>query len=391
MKILALTWKHPLDPTAGGAERYLVEVCRRWGDAGNEVTILGPRLPAHPEFGTDSLPWGLPYVGMGSRLGVFPAARRYLRTKGYLYDRVLETVSTRPFAAHRIVGDKAVALYHQTAEDVWQMEFPLPLALVGRHLLEPHWIRQMRAARVVSNSPSTASALARFGVACEAVVPPGCDVPVAVAARTSPASQPRLLWVGRMVRTKRPQDAVAAHAMIRVRFPSASLDMVGSGYLQPRIEAAKPYGVTIHGRVTDEDKLALLARADAVLLPGTREGWGIVAMEAAAHGVPVVAYDIPGLRDAVIDGVTGIVVPPNPTALGLAAASLLADSDRWHRLSRAARQRAQELSWDRAARHLLSALSQSAAPADRSPASGARPASFGPTAGRNPPCRYTTV
>lgn len=356
MRILALTWKHPLDHTAGGAERYLVEVCRRWVSAGHEVTIFGPRLPAHLELPEDYLGLGLPYVGKGSRLGVFNAARRYLRANGHLYDRVLETVSTRPFAAHRIVGDKAVALYHQTAEEVWALEYPPPISLLGRYVLEPAWVRSMVTARVVAVSPSTAAALARFAVRCEAVVPPGCDAPRELTTRTGPSLAPKLLWIGRMVRAKRPQDALSAHVMIRQHFHAASLDMVGSGYLEGKLKSRQAGGVSFHGRVSEETKAALMRAADVLLLPGTREGWGIVAIEAAAFGIPAVAFDVPGLRDAVVDGVTGVVVPPSATALGQATISLLGDTCRWHRLSNSARRRAAAFSWDRAARDLLSTL-----------------------------------
>lgn len=360
MRVLALTWKHPLDATAGGAERYLVEVCSRWARAGHEVTIFGPREPGASK-GRDGCDLGvLRYIGEGSRLTVFRAARHYLHANGYLYDRVLETVSTRPFAAHRVVGDKAVALYHQTAEEVWNLEFPLPVALMGRHVVEPLWIRGMRSARVVANSPSTAAALARFGVQVHATIPPGCDFPAKTTPRTGPNWPPRLLWIGRMVRTKRPDEAIAAFARVRELIPRATLDLVGGGYLESPIPVRHLSGVTFHGFVPEVVKTTMLSQADLLLLPGTREGWGIVAMEAASYGVPVVAYDIAGLRDAVLDGVTGVVVAPNPNALGSAAASLLQDPNRWHQLSEAGRQRARQFTWDLVAQDLLRAITRPA-------------------------------
>ena len=356
MRILALTWKHPLDPTAGGAERYLLEVCTRWVKAGHQVTIFGPYQPRVPQ-GPQGLPQdSLPYVGRGSRLTVFRAARRYLDANGHLYDRVLETVSTRPFAAHRLVGDKAVALYHQTAEEVWNLEFPLPIALLGRHVLEPLWIRQMRSAQVVANSPSTAAAVKRFGLKCLAVVRPGCDVPEAVRVHPASSSSPKLLWIGRLVRTKRPEDAISALALIRNQFPSATLHMVGDGYLRAQLSARMRPGVTIHGLLSEPEKRSLLAHADLLLLPGTREGWGIVAMEAAAYGVPVIAYDVAGLRDAVVDGVTGVLVPPSSQALAAAACQVISDPPLWRRLSASARERAVTFSWDRCAQDLLECL-----------------------------------
>ncbi len=359
--MLILNWKSPADPTAGGAERYVLEVATRWADEGHEVTIFGPRDGASPTALLDSRP-NLHYVGAGSRLTVFRAADRYLRRSGRQFDGVLESVSTRPFAAHRFVGERAVALYHQTAEEVWAMEYPFPINWIGRTMLEPTWIRRLVNSRVVANSPSTAAALARYGVSVEAIVPPGCDPPQIGDVRTAPGTAPRILWMGRLVRTKRPEDAVAAFQQVREVLPAATLDLIGGGYLEAPIRAQHHPGVTVHGFVPEAVKMSLLSRADLLLLPGTREGWGIVAMEAASYGVPVVAYDIPGLRDAVVDGVTGMVVPANPEALGSAAVGLLTEPDRWRQLSRAAQERAHEFNWDRVAKDLLNALGRTIRP-----------------------------
>jgi len=181
----------------------------------------------------------------------------------------------------------------------------------------------------------------------------------------APSATPRLIWLGRLVRTKRPEDAIAAFGRVREVIPGSTLDLVGGGYLEQGIRVKHHPGVTVHGFVDETMKAALLSRADLLLLPGTREGWGIVAMEAASYGVPVVAYDIPGVRDAVLDGATGMVVQANPDALGSASASLLQDADRWRQLSEAAKLRVQEFTWDRVAQDLLSALSQPTRPGVR--------------------------
>lgn len=362
MRILILSWKDPLDPVAGGAERYLLEVASRWVASGHQVTILGPRRRELPPQGAGTGDNGIRYLGVGSRLTVFRAAHRYLRHCGHRFDRVLESVSTRPFAAHRIVGNRAIALYHQTAEEVWRMEFPFPMSWVGEHVLEPQWVRRMRHARVVAVSSSTAAALRRFDVDTEAVIPPGCEPTGAAEKRVAPSAAPRLVWVGRLVRTKRPDDAIAAFARVREIIHGATLDLVGGGYLETHIRGEHHSGVTVHGFVPEVVKTSVLSQSDLLLLPGTREGWGIVALEAAAYGVPAVAYDIPGLRDAVLDGVTGMVVPSNPAAMGSAAASLLQDPDRWGQFSWAAQQRAREFTWDRVAQDLLCALRQPSGP-----------------------------
>jgi glycosyltransferase involved in cell wall biosynthesis len=244
----------------------------------------------------------------------------------------------------------------QTAEEVWRMEFPFPVSWLGQHVLEPWWIRRMRHARVVAISPSTAAALRRYGVDTETVIPPGCEPPQVTRKLVAPSAAPRLIWIGRLVRTKLPEDAIAAFKRVREVMPGATLDLVGGGYLEADIQGQHHPGVTVHGFVDETVKASLLSEADLFLLPGTREGWGIVAMEAASYGVPVVAYDIPGLRDVVLGGVTGVLVPAGEEALGSAAASLLLDPDRWMQISEAARKRAKEFTWDRSARELLTSM-----------------------------------
>ena len=75
-----------------------------------------------------------------------------------------------------------------------------------------------------------------------------------------------------------------------------------------------------------------------------QEGFGIVFLEAAAAGVPQIAGDSGGAAEAVLDGVTGLVVerPEDPGAVAEALRSLLADPARRRRMGRAARARVQE-------------------------------------------------
>lgn len=349
MRIAILNWKDPLDAAAGGAERYVERVARIWAASGHAVTLVVPCPAGRPDREILS---GVEYLRVGTRRSIFRQARRYLRRHGSAYDLVLESVSTRPFFAHRVVGTKATAFYHQVADDVWPQEFPFPVSLLGRHVLEPRWIRGMRTARVVVNSPSTAADVGKRGVPVAGIVSPGTDGPASIVERRL-GEPPRLVYIGRLHRTKRPGDAVQAFSILAREHPGASLDVVGGGYLLDELRRSAPPGVTVHGYVSEEEKARLLHRADLLLVPGTREGWGIVVLEAAAHGVPAVAYDIPGLRDAVVDGVTGVLTKPTPEALAAAASAVLRSPARWSAFRRAARERALHFTWERAAAALL--------------------------------------
>src|SRR6185436_7411103 len=101
-----------------------------------------------------------------------------------------------------------------------------------------------------------------------------------------------------------------------------------------------------------DELLRLYERAAVVACPLHREGFGIACAEAMAHGRPVVASNVGGLRDLVVDGETGVLVPPGDVAaLRAALERLLADPELRLRLGAAARERARsEFSWDRAVR-----------------------------------------
>ena len=104
-------------------------------------------------------------------------------------------------------------------------------------------------------------------------------------------------------------------------------------------------------------------RAAVVVVPSRREGYGVVAREAMAWGRPVVASAVGGLRDAVEDGVTGLLVPPRDVAaLRGALERLLGDAALRARLGAAAREKARrELSLDAATDRLLAAYEEALA------------------------------
>src|SRR6202021_4248630 len=111
-----------------------------------------------------------------------------------------------------------------------------------------------------------------------------------------------------------------------------------------RVEQARKYKVpkATHfvGRLDHEDLRAALHRADAAVLPSHYEPFGLVALEAAAAGTPLVTSNIGGLGEAVINGQTGVSCPPRDVAaLASAVRTVLDDPDAAQRRARAARER----------------------------------------------------
>ena len=117
--------------------------------------------------------------------------------------------------------------------------------------------------------------------------------------------------------------------------------------------------VDLAGRCDDDELVRHYRSAWMLVSASAHEGWGMSITEAAACRTPSVVTDIAGHRDAVVDGVTGLVVP-SPAALAPAIVDLVTDDARRARLGVAARERAERLTWERTATELMRLLAAQA-------------------------------
>lgn len=201
-----------------------------------------------------------------------------------------------------------------------------------------------RAAGVVAVSSSIADSVRTLGARQVQVIPNGIDVPPAVGAEAEP---PYVLFAGRLSIEKGVLELVDAARGL-------PLVVVGDGPLRRRVPQAR-------GFVARDELVRLLDQAAVVVCPSRREGFGMACLEAMAHGKPVVATDVGGLRDLVVDGETGIVVPPrNTSALRAAIELLLGNADLRARLGAAGHQRAFAFDWTRVIPRLLAMYEQTA-------------------------------
>ena len=150
---------------------------------------------------------------------------------------------------------------------------------------------------------------------------------------------------------KRVELALATLARLRRQMPDLRLSVVGRGWWDDELhKVAADLGVTdavdFHGFVPDEVKHELLGRSWVSLVPSLKEGWGLSVIEAAAHGVPSVAFaHAGGVAESVVDGVTGYVVDTDAAFIE-AADRLLREPDLRQRLGANARAHAARFTWD---------------------------------------------
>lgn len=356
MRILLLNWQDRHNPLAGGAEIHLHEIFRRLAERGHEITMLVSGWPgALAQEQVD----GMQVYRVGRRytfgLHAPRAGRQLLARKRY--DVVVEALNKVPIFAPAWAGVPTVLVVHHLFGTSAFQEAAAPVA-AATWLLERPIPRVYRGVPTQAISHSTADDLVARGLRRSdiRVIHPGVDLafytPPPEPRRTA---EPTFLYLGRLKRYKGVEIILEALARLRERGCAARLAVAGRGTREPHLRRlAARLGVADRvdflGFVTEEQKRELLRTAWANVLVSPKEGWGMINIEAAACGTPTVASDAPGLRESVLHGRTGLLVPyGDPQALADALQSLARDPARVEALGQEALRFAARFSWDAAA------------------------------------------
>jgi glycosyltransferase involved in cell wall biosynthesis len=329
MRILVLTTSYPRGPedVAGVFIRDAVEHVRK---AGIDVRVVSPASFRH---------FGLAYGhGIAGNLREKPWLALLLPLFLIAYARAARRAARAVDLVHAHWLPSALPAL-ATGEPFVVQVWGTDVELARRVPWLARWLLR-RARLVLCPSGALADAVRGLGARDVRVVPSGVTIPADVA---EPDDPPHVLYVGRLSEEKGVSEFLdATEGMPRV--------VVGDGPLRDGVPDAV-------GFVPPSELGPYYERASVVVCPSRREGYGVVAREAMAHGRPVVASAVGGLADAVEDGVTGVLVPPRDVgALRAAIEQLLDDADLRRRLGAAGRELARvEFSGDAATQATLSA------------------------------------
>ncbi len=357
MNILVLNWLDPDNPQAGGAEVHLFEIFRRLVQWGHSVTLLCSGWPGASATADIA---GIEVHRTGGRHTLSVAAPRYYRhhLRHRDFDVVVEDLNKVPFFSPGWVDAPIALLVHHLFGTTAFREASLPVA-AATCLLEMPIPRVFRDIPTAAVSASTARDLVHRGVPEHLIeiIPNGVDLEDLTPGRPEDRfEEPTLLYLGRLKRYKRVDLVMRAAAMLVERGVPCRLLVAGQGDHRERLEALRTTlgledRVEFLGFVPHERKIELLRRSWIHVLTSPKEGWGIANLEAAACGTPTVASDSPGLRDSVVDGRTGYLVPHGDLG-GLAdrIAQLLEDQELCARMGAQGREFSEQFSWDASAR-----------------------------------------
>lgn len=370
-RLLALNWRWIDHPEAGGAELNLFEQASRWNQLGYDVTVVcakgvrGERAPGNPPAD------GVTVKRMGGRFTVYLRAALHLLRHGREYDAILDVTNGIPFFAPLFTRTPVALLVHHVTGPQWFSEFSRPMATIGS-LLERYVVPLVyRSSPVIAVSPTTRDELVKTGFRTDRVeiVYNGVDLDALVGGWDQPGQDTavedispdgRIVYVGRIKRYKRLDLLIRAFATIRSEFPGLRLDIGGDGDARPSLAALVDSldlgdAVVIHGYLDEAAKVRLLSRATVFATPSLQEGWGLSVIEANAVGCPAVAYDVPGLRNAIMHDETGLLAADD-AGFSAAIADLIRQPALRARLSEGASAWARRFDWDTCAQSTLRIL-----------------------------------
>lgn len=364
MKILILNWQDISNPLAGGAEVHLHEVFSRIAAMGHEVTLfcsMYPGAAASEEMN------GIQVIREGGRsLFNYVVMKKYFSTFRHQgYDLIVDDMNKIPFYTPLYVKEPLLGVTHHLFGTSIFKEVNAGAASYV-YLAEAAALPMYKKIRFIVGSPSThrelltrgfdpkRTHLIHYGVAHKVFRELGI-----------PKSRTPLVGaVGRLKKYKSFDHLLEAFVDVRSDIPDARCVIVGDGDDKPRLEQiAASLGVsdavTFAGFVSEEEKVRLLNQMHVAINTSAKEGWGLTVIEANACGTPTVSSDVQGLRDAVVDGETGLLYEyGNRLELAEKISLVLRDEHLRTQLTEAALARSKEFDWDTAARLTMEVIDQ---------------------------------
>jgi glycogen(starch) synthase len=355
-RLRILFWNQSFLPTIGGVEAFTARLAGKLIARGHDALVIADRYPGDlPE--TDELD-GIPV----RRLGFFEALtmrgsdpRAALRAHGDILAAVSALKRTfRPDVVHVNLADASPFFHLRTiaahpCPTVVTLQAALSRRATDSQSVTASLLRQ--STRIVAISRAAAANLVAHTDQAPAeidIIAPG--IPVAEFAPTRPPAAspiPTVAFLGRLVPEKGAQTAIEAVGELA---GAARLRVIGDGPERPRLQAlvrARDWQhlISFEGAVDDAERCNILSESFALIVPSRHEElFGMVAVEGALCGLPVVASAKGGLQEIVEPGVTGYLAPPDDaSAFACHLRSLLADPGGARRMGAAGRAKARAL------------------------------------------------
>jgi len=357
MNILILSWRGIGHPKAGGAEVVTFEHAKGWVKAGHKVTLFTSFYKGAQVL--DEID-GIKIIRSGGEaLGVkFRAALYFLSGAHEKFDLVVDEFHGLPFLTPLYIRSRKLAFIHEVAKEVWRLNpWPKPFNLIPWIIgssLEPLLFKLFyKNTPFITVSDSTKKDLMEWGIKNKKinVINNGVN---SKKIKVIKEDKKTAIFLGALALDKGFPDAVTTFNHIHKKVGNNfQYWVVGKGdkeIVQQQKNVINKLGlqksIKFWGFVDEDKKFELLSRAHILINPSIREGWGLVVIEAATVGTPTVGYNVPGLRDSIVNRKTGILVNDRtPEHLGDEIIKVLGDKGKYKKMSKNAIAWSKKFSW----------------------------------------------
>lgn len=360
MKILAINWQDLSNPQAGGAEVHLEEILKRVADRGHQVTLFCSSYPQAKKMERIN---GIEIIRKGSRYNFNLVVSKNIQSLIALKkpDLIIEDINKIPFYTPLFQNlPTLVVIPHLFAHSVFkEINFILGLYIFLSEKPIPQIYKDKKFMVI---SESTKFDLTRRKIPEKDIYVVKCGIDHSLYSpgpETKKNDPPLAVYVGRLKKYKTIDCVLRALPLVFEKIPEAELIIVGDGDYAPELKRlTRQLGletkVKFTGFVSQKEKVNWFRKAWVAVYPSSKEGWGLTNIEANACGTPVLASDVPGLRDSVVAGETGFLFEyGSKEKLAELMIKMMSDSSLREKLSRGGLRWAKGFSWEKAADQAL--------------------------------------
>ncbi len=357
LRILIFNWRDLRHKWAGGAEVYLHELSKRWVEDGHRVTIFSGNDGHSSRFERVD---GVSVVRRGGFYLVYLWAFLYyfFRLRGR-YDVIIDSENGLPFFTPIYAREPVILLIHHVHQEVFRKSLIPPFSWLAQFLEKRIMPLVYRKTEVITVSPSSKADIISHKLTKKVphIIYNGVNLSTYIPSKK--AKNPSVLYLGRLTTAKSIHTLLRAVEQLKIEIPNIECLIAGDGPARKQLEKLANQlkikdNLKFLGKVSEEEKIKLYQKAWVFVNPSLIEGWGITTIEANACGTPVVASNVPGLRDAVSDTNSGILVPYGQVSgFVIAISAILKDSKLRTKLSLGAISWAQKFDWHNSAKKSL--------------------------------------
>jgi glycosyltransferase involved in cell wall biosynthesis len=354
LRILVLNWKDFNNPNAGGAEEYIYQIFTRLAKKGIEITLFTSCFNGANR--NDNIN-NIKIIRRGNKFTVYLLGFLFYIMNRYKYDVVIESINTVPFLTPFYVKKPIYTIIHHLGgKETYDLEVGKTFSSVLT-VIQKFVPLLYTNTNIITVSESTKKELMNINKKIQSIdiVKNGIVLPPEKII-INKFEKPTIIYFGRVKKLKRVELIINAFNQVKTIVPEAILIIAGRGddsyydFLKNYVKSKSIKDVNFLGALNQEDKLLYLCKSWVYAIASIKEGWGISVLEANSVGLPVVAYNVPGLVDSIKDSKSGFLIEDGDEySYARAIIKLLLDTKLRCKMSQDAIFWANHFSWDRSA------------------------------------------